>query len=210
MTLPTVVNVSFPRRSLLKTSSGSLHSGQTTAASAGSPARRKGLCSSSSASTEGTVGSPCSRRARARSRRSWTTALPGSREAAYSRLATVYSWPQKTRVVGGSRASVDRDRCMCAAVPSMKRPQPATKSVSPQKSAGAWPSSASRKKDMWPRVWQGVARHRNDSPAKLHVSPAPSCLVTAGVRLASCSPASTARPGCASASRALPPEWSAW
>ena len=52
---------------------------------------------------------------------------------------------------------------MVFAVPSMKRPQPATKSVSPQKSAGASPCST---KLTWPRVWQGVATQRKERPSE--------------------------------------------
>ena len=64
-------------------------------------------------------------------------ALPGSTAAAKRRFASVYSWPQYTRVAAGSAASYDSDVHICAGVPSNRRPHPAANSVSPQKSTGA-------------------------------------------------------------------------
>ena len=58
----------------------------------------------------------------------------GSTASAKRRFDSVYSCVQYTRVSGGSAASLDSERCICAGVPSNRRPQPAENSVSPQNS----------------------------------------------------------------------------
>ena len=62
------------------------------------------------------------------------SALSGSTASAKRRLASVYSWPQYTRVASGSAAKRDSEACICSAVPSNSRPQPAENRVSPQNS----------------------------------------------------------------------------
>ena len=84
------------------------------------------------------------------------------------------------------------------------------KSVSPVKTAGAWPSRASSRKHTLPRVWPGVSTAANARPAQTNASPSPTRFVTQGVRSASPAPATISRDGVCAARSALPPQWSAW
>src|SRR6185295_8594749 len=65
---------------------------------AGWAQRRNGLVAFSSPSVLGSVGLPASRRRRSRASRAASAALPGSTALAKPMLASVYSWPQYTRV----------------------------------------------------------------------------------------------------------------
>ncbi|MNW05918.1 hypothetical protein D3C71_2022400 [compost metagenome] len=52
------------------------------------------------------------------------------------RLLRVYSCAQYTSVLAGNAARRCREACICSAVPSNIRPQPAANSVSPLNSKG--------------------------------------------------------------------------
>jgi len=62
---------------------------------------------------------------------------PFSESTANANLAfdCVYSWPQYTRVSLGRAEILFNDSCICAAVPSKRRPHPNEKSVSPVNTA---------------------------------------------------------------------------
>jgi len=85
----------------------------------------------------GSVGRPASRSAWQRACQCASCALSGSTARAKRKLASVYSWPQHTRVSSGSAASASSEASICAGVPSNTRPQPPENSASPQNSSGA-------------------------------------------------------------------------
>jgi hypothetical protein len=82
--------------------------------------------------------------------------LPGSTAAAKRRFASVYSWPQYTRVSPGSAASAESERHISSAVPSNRRPHPAANNVSPQNSAGAPHARRADERDVARRVARDV------------------------------------------------------
>lgn len=101
------------------------------AATPGVLARTKGFVASSSATVVGTVGSPCATLFSISASRALSASLCGSAVTANRALESVYSWPLKTFVSGGSAAIFESDDHMSAGVPSNRRPQPSVNIVSP-------------------------------------------------------------------------------
>src|SRR5439155_318583 len=96
-------------------------------------------------------------------------------------FASVYSWPQKTRVSEGSAASFESDDHISAGVPSNNRPQPTANNVSPQKTAGALESDPTNA--MCPAVCPGISNTSNvtSMPGTSMRSPSPSAFVRPGI-----------------------------
>ena len=103
-------------------------------------------------------------RARARSARA-RPRCPGSTASAKRRLASVYSWPQYTRVAAGKRRELRQATPTSGlGVPSNSRPQPAANSVSPQNSSGSSPDVLIG--DMPGRVAGNVEHRERDVDAR--------------------------------------------
>jgi len=133
------------------------------ARTAGSSTRRNGFVARSSAIVDGTVGSLRSRFACTPAWRCYNRALAGSTACAKRRFASVYSWPQKTRVSAGTAPSLDSESTLCAGVSSNGRPQPPVNSVSPQKTIRGGACSRSRRaRGIRVRGMRAPARRRRD------------------------------------------------